>query len=204
MPFAKRGDGCGSGDWWERLKATSRQGPPRTNSSARRRRGTRQPFCRLTSCVSAWTVWSWKEVSRVAKCGYIWNAMTSARIAWRWFMPTRRSPPLLRWLANLFRTILPEAAIFLGSVALVPFGMPGTDEMRHTIRPFLADHKTFLLSNHGAVALGKDVSDAAMRMETLERVANVIYHAHQLGTPQPLPDHAFSKLLEIGLSGRLD
>ncbi|MCC6686086.1 MAG: class II aldolase/adducin family protein, partial [Fimbriimonadaceae bacterium] len=45
--------------------------------------------------------------------------------------------------------MLPEAAVFLGRVALVPFAMPGTPAMRDAIRPYLALHKTFLLQNHG-------------------------------------------------------
>jgi L-fuculose-phosphate aldolase len=100
--------------------------------------------------------------------------------------------------------LLPEAAVVLGSVAMVPFGMPGTEELPASMRPFLPDHKTFVLANHGAVTLGKDLYDAYHRMETLERVATVIMHAHTLGTPRPLPDAAFQYLLQNALNGRLD
>lgn len=116
-------------------------------------------------------------------------------------------PPIATGMALAHETVpdnyLPEAAVVLGSVALVPFAMPGTDEMRTAIRPYLADHKTFLLANHGAVVLGKDIYDAYSRMETLERVAAVLFYARQLDSPKPLPSEAFDRLLESALRGDL-
>ncbi|MBX3110670.1 MAG: class II aldolase/adducin family protein [Fimbriimonadaceae bacterium] len=99
---------------------------------------------------------------------------------------------------------LPEAAIVLGSVANVPFGMPGTEELPAAIRPFLEDHKTFLLSHHGAVVMGNCLTDAYNRMETLERVCQVIANARMVGTPRPMPDDAFDHLLKVSLNGRLE
>lgn len=99
--------------------------------------------------------------------------------------------------------LLPEAALVLGSVALVPFAMPGTDEVPDAIEPFLAVHKTFLLSNHGAVVMGKDLKDAFNRMETLERIAQIVLNARRLGAPQRMPPGAFRVVKEAGLNGRL-
>lgn len=99
--------------------------------------------------------------------------------------------------------LLPESAVVLGSVATVPFAMPGTHEVTESISPLLADHKTFLLANHGAAAMGSDIYDAGYRMETLERVATVILHARNLGGPRPLPNAAFDYLLENALNGSL-
>jgi L-fuculose-phosphate aldolase len=99
--------------------------------------------------------------------------------------------------------LLPEAAVVLGSVANVPFAMPGTGEAAQTIGPLLADHKTFLISHHGALTLGRDLLDAAARMETLERVAHVIFVARQLGGARPMPNDAFQTLLQTALDGKL-
>lgn len=116
-------------------------------------------------------------------------------------------PPYATALATVGETIpdnvLPEAAIVLGSVALVPFAMPGTDATREVIRPFLEFHKTFLLSNHGALALGLDIYDAFARMETLERVATVLHLAQSKDMPKQLPPEAFEYLLETALNGKL-
>ncbi|MBS1709989.1 MAG: class II aldolase/adducin family protein [Armatimonadetes bacterium] len=98
---------------------------------------------------------------------------------------------------------LPEAAYVLGSVASVPFGMPGTDELPDALKPFLEDHKTFLLAHHGAVVLGNSLADAYNRMETLERVCQVIANARAIGVPKPLTNAAFQHLLSVALNGRL-
>jgi len=99
--------------------------------------------------------------------------------------------------------MLPEAAIVLGSVPILPFAMPGTHEVPDSLAPYLADHKTFLLSNHGALALGSSIFDALYRMETLERIAQVIFLARQIDRPRPMPDDAFAQLLKIALNGKL-
>jgi L-fuculose-phosphate aldolase len=116
-------------------------------------------------------------------------------------------PPYATVLATIGETIpdniLPEAAIVLGSVALVPFAMPGTEETRTVIRPYLEFHKTFLLSNHGALALGKDIYDAFARIETLERVATVLHLANVADAPTPLSTDAFNYLLENALNAKL-
>ena len=51
--------------------------------------------------------------------------------------------------------LLPESIYVLGSVATVPFCMPGTDEVPDGLEPYLDNHKTFLLSHHGAATMGK-------------------------------------------------
>lgn len=98
--------------------------------------------------------------------------------------------------------LLPESIVVLGSVATVPFCMPGTDEVPKALEPLLDDHKTFLLSHHGAVVMGKDLMDAYCRMETLERVATTILNAKRLSKPKPMPQKAFEKL-QKSLDGRL-
>lgn len=99
--------------------------------------------------------------------------------------------------------LLPEAAFVLGSVATAPFGTPGTDEVPDRIEPLLQDHKTFLMESHGAVVMGKDLPDAYQRMETLERVARIIFMARALGKPKPMPAAMFDRMLQTALHGRL-
>ena len=100
--------------------------------------------------------------------------------------------------------VLPESAVVLGSVPVVAFGMPGTDELVNNLEPLLDDHKTFMLSHHGALTLGSDVFDALFRMETLENVCDIIITARLLGEVRPMPSDAFDKLLKTALNGRLD
>ena len=98
--------------------------------------------------------------------------------------------------------LLPESIYVLGSVATVPFCMPGTDEVPDALEPLLDDHKTFLLSHHGAATMGKDLWDAYNRMETLERVAKIILVAKSIGEPKPLPASALDRMMKA-LNGSL-
>lgn len=99
--------------------------------------------------------------------------------------------------------ILPEAACTLGSVALAGFGFPGTDEVADRMRPLMKDHKTILMSHHGAVTMGANLEDAANRMEVLERVAMIISRARVLGGPTRMPDEAYVRLLKSAINGSL-
>lgn len=99
--------------------------------------------------------------------------------------------------------VLPEAAVVLGPVALIPFAMPGTDEVPDAMEPFLAEHKTFLLSHHGAATLGRDLWNAFERMETLERIARIVLTAELLGRVEPLPNSAARFFREGFMHGKL-
>lgn len=100
--------------------------------------------------------------------------------------------------------LMPEAAVVLGSVAVVPFAMPGTDAVVQALEPLIEDHKTFIMSHHGALTLGLDPFDAYNRMETLERICKIYMNAKLLGTVHPIPEEAFDYLLENSLNGRLE
>ena len=100
--------------------------------------------------------------------------------------------------------VLPEGSKVLGSVALARFGISGTQEVADRMKPLLQDHKTILMSHHGAVVMGKSIEDAYNRMETLERVATTVLHARTIGAILPLPDHLQNELEKRALHGRLD
>lgn len=84
--------------------------------------------------------------------------------------------------------VLPEADVYLGPIAVVPFAIPGTEEVGAAVRPHLKDHKAILLMNHGALTFGRTPGDAFCYMETLERVATIYWVAETLGKAQGLPD----------------
>ena len=100
--------------------------------------------------------------------------------------------------------VLPEAATVLGSVPLVAYGGPESEELEGILAPLLDEHKTFMLSHHGALALGSDVYDAGCRMETLENVARILMTAKLAGETRAMPSDAFDQILETALNGRLD
>lgn len=92
---------------------------------------------------------------------------------------------------------MPEAIIFLGSVPIAPYGTPGSQEVPDSVAPFLAEHDTILLMNHGALTVGKDLTQAYYRMETLEQFAKVSLVARQLGGAKELPREKIDECCEI-------
>ena len=102
--------------------------------------------------------------------------------------------------------LLPEAVVVLGPIAMCAFGMPGTEALPDSVEPFVMDHDTFLLANHGAATLGDSLMDAYWRMETLERVATIVAHAELLGGARALPHDALPSLnaLRTSLKSRVD
>ncbi len=92
---------------------------------------------------------------------------------------------------------MPEAIIFLGSVPIAPYGTPGSQEVPDSVAPFLTEHDTILLMNHGALTVGKDLTQAYYRMETLEHFAKVSLVARQLGGAKELPREKIDECCEI-------
>ncbi|MCB0284310.1 MAG: class II aldolase/adducin family protein [Calditrichae bacterium] len=97
----------------------------------------------------------------------------------------------------LDKCILPEAIVTLGIVPIAPFGLPSTNEIPESIRPFLKTSDAILLQNHGALTFGKDLFEAYYRMETLEHSASIIWHAQQLGTPNILSEKDRDRLQHL-------
>jgi L-fuculose-phosphate aldolase len=95
---------------------------------------------------------------------------------------------------NLAQCVLPEAVITVGRVVLAPYGTPGTEELPKTVEPDLAASDAFLLSNHGAMTLGRTLTEAFFRMETVEHYAQILLIARQLGSIQKLTSEQVDKL----------
>jgi L-fuculose-phosphate aldolase len=105
----------------------------------------------------------------------------------------------------LTQAILPEVVISLGAIPLIEYGTPGTEELCKPLIPKLKQHDAFLLQNHGALALGPDLTTAYFRMETLEHFAHIAFNAYLLGKINTLSESDIGKLLaqrrEYGFSG---
>jgi L-fuculose-phosphate aldolase len=89
--------------------------------------------------------------------------------------------------------VLPEVALLMGEVPLVPYATTGTPALGDAVEPFLAVHDAVLLANHGAVTWGPTLAAARIRMESLEHAARILAAARSLGpitrlTPEQMTD----------------
>jgi L-fuculose-phosphate aldolase len=103
--------------------------------------------------------------------------------------------------------VLPEVAVLVGHVPLVPYATPGTPALGDAVEPFLEAHDAVLLANHGALAWGADLARARIRMESLEHAARILLAARSLGrviTLTPDQMHDLERLRGISHHGQTD
>ncbi|HET6208368.1 MAG TPA: class II aldolase/adducin family protein [Terracidiphilus sp.] len=87
---------------------------------------------------------------------------------------TGRVPPNL---------VIPEFEVFVGKVAISPYETPGTAEFARTVLPYVKQHNTVLLSNHGIVCWADTVTHAEWYAEVLDTYCWTLMLASQLGAP---------------------
>ena len=89
-----------------------------------------------------------------------------------------------------------ETVLTVGAVPVVPFAMPGTDDVAEAIAPYLSHHDALLLRAHGALTVGGDLRTAYYRMESLEQFAKISLAAHRLGGMKDLPRQDIDTLMQ--------
>ena len=99
---------------------------------------------------------------------------------------------------SLLEPILPEVVITLGGIPTAPYATPGSEAVPEAIRDFIREYDAILLSRHGAMTVGREVTDAYNKMEKLEHTARVMLAARLQGAVTPLPAAEVEKLRRLG------
>jgi L-fuculose-phosphate aldolase len=79
--------------------------------------------------------------------------------------------------------IIPEQEVFVGTVALSPYETPGTQAFAETVLPYVREHNTILLSNHGIVCWADTVTHAEWYAEVVDTYCHTLVIASHLGAP---------------------
>jgi ribulose-5-phosphate 4-epimerase/fuculose-1-phosphate aldolase len=86
-----------------------------------------------------------------------------------------------------------EIAFAIGDeVVFVPYALSGTPELAANVAAAVTNKcKCYIIKNHGAIALGKNLEQACLHAEMLEKVAMVYYYALAAGReahalPEPI------------------
>jgi len=95
----------------------------------------------------------------------------------------------------------PEGLIYLGKVAFVPYAPPGSKELADNLHAAMPDRNAFIMENHGAIAVGKDVAEAYYRLETLEFLAEMQVRAEGPGDVKGLKEDEVRRILGITMGG---
>ena len=80
-------------------------------------------------------------------------------------------------------------------VRIVPFTMPGSDEVAGRVAEALgSDGRAVLIKNHGMFCCGRNMKAAMAATEYTEEMALTTYYAKLLGVYQPMSDEAIAKM----------
>lgn len=93
--------------------------------------------------------------------------------------------------------VFPEVVLALGKVPLCKYATPSTDELPNSIKPYIEYSWAFLLENHGALTIGKNIKGAYYRMEKLEHAAKTLFIARSLGREKTIPLVKLKELYDI-------
>jgi len=94
--------------------------------------------------------------------------------------------------------LISEYEIFIGPAALARFETPGTQAFAETVLPFVQDHNTILLANHGVVCWSDSITRAEWLVEILESYCKTCVIAGQIGKPLiPIPDQKIQEILAL-------
>jgi L-fuculose-phosphate aldolase len=94
--------------------------------------------------------------------------------------------------------IIPEQEVFVGTVALSPYETPGTQAFAETVLPYVREHNTILLSNHGIVCWADTVTHAEWYAEVVDTYCHTLVIASHLGAPPTkIPAEKAAHLLDL-------
>jgi L-fuculose-phosphate aldolase len=93
--------------------------------------------------------------------------------------------------------ILAESMLFLGDIPLVEYGTPSTEELPNNLLKHLSKGNAFLLQNHGALTIGKDLLKAYFYTENLEHFCHISSILPKIGGKSVISDENIKKLQQI-------
>ncbi len=92
---------------------------------------------------------------------------------------------------------LSEVILACGSIPVVPFATPSTNEMGDHLLPFLPDYRVMILARHGGLSWGESLDEAWRGMERLEHSAQILWLSETLGGLTMLPDEVVKRLRDM-------
>jgi L-fuculose-phosphate aldolase len=94
--------------------------------------------------------------------------------------------------------LIPEYEIFIGPAAVAPYETPGTQAFAETVLPFVQQHNTILLANHGIVCWSDTVTHAEWQAEIIDTYCKTYLISMQIGKPLSfIPEDKIQDILAL-------
>lgn len=117
-------------------------------------------------------------------------------------------PPVLTSFSIVHRipdtTVLRNAFQICGKVGYAGYELPGSEKLGETVAAeFGKGHNAVIMENHAVVVGGKDLTEALVRLETLENCAATLYAAGFIGEATSLSECQLNELTDPERKGPL-
>ena len=99
-------------------------------------------------------------------------------------------------LVDVVPSVHYQVASFGGPIRVAPYATYGTPELAANVVAALSGRTGCLMSNHGTVAIGRDLAEAFTRARYLEWLCDVWLRAGSAGAPRLLPDEEIYRVVE--------
>lgn len=101
---------------------------------------------------------------------------------------------------QLFPSTPPQAEI--APIRIVPFALPGSNELARLVTEQLGSDRALLLKNHGSFCCGRTIEEALSAAVYTEEAAQTAYYSMLLGRFHPLNEDQVQEIKKILASGR--
>lgn len=102
--------------------------------------------------------------------------------------------------------VIEEVVVYVGGdIEVADYRTTGTDELAEEIAKRVQDRAAVLMANHGLFAVGKNPKDALHVAALVERTAEIVWGARQLGEIVPIPpevNETFAGYYRFGRTGK--
>ena len=102
--------------------------------------------------------------------------------------------------------VIEEVVVFIGGdVDVADYRTTGTDELADEVAKRVENRAAVLMANHGIFAVGKTPKDVLHIASLVERTAEIVWGARQIGEVVPIPDEVnqtFAGYYRFGRTGK--
>ena len=99
--------------------------------------------------------------------------------------------------------VIEEVVVYLGGeVGVAEYRTTGSVDLADEVAKHVGDRAAVLMANHGLFVVGRDAAHALKLAHLVERTAEIVYGAEQLGGIVPLPDEIVEQFSSYYRMGR--
>ncbi len=94
--------------------------------------------------------------------------------------------------------VIEEFEVYVGGeVPVAGYEVTGSDELGAEVAKWVGDRGAVLMANHGLLTVGKDIRNAHKVAALVERTAQIVWGARQLGEIVPLPEETRARFAPV-------